>query len=272
MSGHRIRKPAVPVVRFPAWAGFPVAAAFSTRRGGVSTGPFATLNLGLHVGDIPARVLENRRRFCAALGVEARHMVCGEQLHTARVAVVGRAEMGCGALAADTALPATDALVTAAPGVPLVAFFADCVPLFLYDPVRHTAALVHAGWRGTAAGIGRETVRTLERRFNTAPADVHAVVGPSVGPCCYRVGPEVAAEFVRTFGADAGVVVRGDDGAPRVDLWRANRLVLTGAGLSPAHIHDTGLCTACHAGTFFSYRAARGHTGRLAALMMLEVK
>lgn len=259
------------MLRFPVFAEFPLTAAFSTRKGGVSGGPLGTLNLGLHVDDDPARVLENRRRFCAALGVDAGRIVCGEQVHGTRVAVVGRPETGRGALTGDTALPATDALVTNEPGVPLAAFFADCVPLLLYDPVRHAAGLAHAGWRGTVAGIGLETVRVMQRRFNVEPADLRAVIGPSIGPCCYRVGSEVAERFTRVFGADSGVVERGrDEGSPTVDLWQANRLVLRKAGLRPEHIETAGICTACHAADYFSYRAARGRTGRLAALMMLE--
>lgn len=263
-------EPGMPVVRFSIFSGYPVTAAFSTRWGGVSEGPFGTLNLGLHVGDVPSRVLENRRRFGAALGVDAGRFVCGEQVHGARVAVVGPGDIGRGARAAETALPATDALVTAAPGVPLAAFFADCVPLFFYDPVRHAAALAHAGRRGAVAGIGPETVGVMGRRFNVDPADIRAVIGPSVGPCCYRVGPAVADEFARVFGARSGVLKRTDDGAVSVDLWRANRLALVGAGLRPGRIETAGICTACRAGDYFSYRAAQGRTGRLGALMMLE--
>lgn len=258
------------MLRFPVFSGYPLTAAFSTRKGGVSEGPLAELNLGLHVDDDQGRVLENRRRFCAALGIDAGRIVCGEQVHGTRTAVVGLSEIGRGALTADTALPATDALVTADPGVPLAAFFADCVPLFLYDPVRHAAALAHAGWRGTVAGIGLETVRVMQRYCGVEPADVRAAIGPSIGPCCYRVGPEVAERFTRTFGADSGVLKEEDDGSLKADLWQANRLVLIRAGLRPEHIETAGICTACRAEDYFSYRASRGRTGRMAALMMLE--
>lgn len=244
-----------------------IIAGFTTRYGGCSEGPYATLNLGLHVGDEPRRVLANRARLGELLGYDPQRAVCGAQVHGTQVAVVGEKEAGRGATAADDALPGIDGLVTTTPGLPLLAFFADCVPVFLYDPVRRAAALVHAGWRGTAGHIAEAAVKVMKEECGCRPVDLWAVIGPSIGPCCYRVGSETAAGFgqgpLPYLEPDGG-------GAWRLDLWEANRRQLLAAGLLDARIHVAGLCTACHHQTFFSYRAGRGITGRMAGLVMLE--
>jgi len=261
---------ALPVFRFNVYQGHPVRAAFSTRSGGVSEGSLSTLNLGLHVGDDPNRVIENRHRFCGALGIDAETLVCGEQVHGNRVAVVGRSDLGRGALDRASAIPLTDALVTADPGVPLAAFFADCVPLLFYDPGQHVIGLAHAGWRGTENRIGLETVRMMQERFGVEPYRLLAAIGPSIGACCYPVGNEVRIRFAAAFGADAGILRQTVGEAWMLDLWAANRLVLLEAGLQPENIELAGVCTACHSTQYFSYRAHNGQTGRQAALITLE--
>lgn len=244
-----------------------IIAGFTTRHGGCSEGPYATLNLGLHVGDDPRRVLANRGRLGEILDYDPRKAVCGAQVHGTRVAVVGEKEAGRGAVSVEDALPGIDGLVTVTPGLPLLAFYADCVPLFLYDPVRRAAALVHAGWRGTAGHIAEAAVAVMKEKCGCRPGDLWAVVGPSIGPCCYRVGNETAA----AFGEDPVPYLEPADGGTwRLDLWEANRRQLLEAGLADGRIGVAGLCTACHRETFFSYRAGRGTTGRMAGLVMLE--
>ncbi|MBU4534005.1 MAG: peptidoglycan editing factor PgeF [Firmicutes bacterium] len=258
-----------PVFRFRIYEGHPIRAGFSTRSGGVSSGCFSTLNLGLHVGDEPNHVIENRHRFCTSLGVGAETLVCGEQVHGNRVAVVDRSDLGRGAFDKDTAIPLTDAMVTGQRGVSLAAFFADCVPLFFYDPERHVIGLAHAGWRGTESRIGLETVRVMEEQFGSAPQHLLAAFGPSIGACCYVVGDAVRTRFEAVFGPDSGILRRAGK-IWMLDLWAANRLVLLEAGLRPANIESAGVCTACNAGEFFSHRAHNGQTGRQAALITLE--
>jgi len=244
-----------------------VVAAFTTRHGGFSEGPYATLNLGLHVGDDPRRVLANREKLGEVLGYDPRKAVCGAQVHGTRVAAVGEKEAGRGAMSAEDALPGIDGLATATPGLPLLAFFADCVPLFLYDPARRAAALVHAGWRGTTGRIAAAAVTVMEKEYGCRPGDLWAVIGPSIGPCCYRVGDETAAAFQQEARPCLQPV---GDGTWRLDLWEANRRQLLEAGLAGGRIFLAGLCTACRSETFFSYRAGRGNTGRMAGLIMLE--
>jgi YfiH family protein len=211
------------------WSAPGVEVAFTTRRGGVSEGPFASLNLGRKLGDDPARVDENRRRVCAALGADPSRLALNYQRHTA---VVNRAEAG---RRGDTG----DALWTDEPGVPIAALGADCALIALArNGDRPAVAVVHAGWRGLLAGIAEAAVAAVGGRLA-------AVVGPAIGPCCYEVQEAVAGPFRARFGAD--VVKRG-----RLDLWTAAERALLDAGC--ASVERLDLCTACDPGRFFSYR------------------
>jgi len=230
-----------------------------TRVGGVSRGPYATLNLGHTVGDDLAAVEENHRRALGVLGLEPGRVVCPYQVHGAQVGVVGRAHLG-------TVQPATDALVTAVPAVPLLMRFGDCAPVLLFDRVRRVIAMAHAGWRGVVAGIVEATVQAMERRFGCRPADVWAGIGPTIGPCCYEVGRETAMEVQGA--CPPGVeVVRSTDGRIHLDLPGAVRAQLHTAGIE--RIEDSSLCTACRVDEFFSHRAEHGRTGRFGVVMEL---
>lgn len=245
-----------------------VRAVFTTRWGGVSEGPFGTLNLGLHVGDDVDRVRRNRRLVAAATGVPLESWVLAEQVHGAQVAVVGRKESGRGAESLETVIRQADGLVTAEPGIALVALFADCVPVYLVDPVRRAVALVHAGWKGTLGGISARAVVAMVETLGCRPEDLWAVIGPSIGPCCYEVKEQVVDFFRREFsGAEYLLQKSAGKESWYLDLWEANRVALLAAGLPPAQIAVAGLCTCCHPELFFSHRRDRGRTGRLAALV-----
>lgn len=168
--------------------------------------------------------------------------------------------------------PEADAIASADPGAVLAVQVADCVPLLMADRRRGVAAAVHAGWRGTAAGVVREAVETMRRRFATDPADLVAAVGPSIGPCCYEVGPELRDAF-RANGASDEQLARWFslvDGSWRLDLWLANVDQLTAAGLSGSQIHAARLCTRSHPHVFDSYRAHGANAGRMAALIKVN--
>jgi hypothetical protein len=166
--------------------------------------------------------------------------------------------------------PDADAVVSGTPGDVLAVQVADCVPLLLADPRTGAVAAVHAGWRGSAAGIAAATIETLAREFDVRPADLIAAVGPSIGACCYEVGPELVDAF-RESGASeeqlAHWFTRTQAGSLRLDLWAVNRDQLIGAGVPPAQIHTSGLCTQTHATVFDSYRAQGPNAGRMAALI-----
>jgi len=236
---------ALSLLTWPPLDAYGADAAVTARAGGVSSGPYATLNLSLSVGDEPARVLENRRRLAAALGARPGDFVFARQVHGAGVRIVGDADRGSGAFTLDDAIADTDALVTATPGVVLTILTADCVPIVLHDPVAGVLACVHAGWRGTVAGVPAAAVAAMTT-LGSRPPDVIAGLGPAVAPARYQVGPDVRAAVTRAFGPAAAAFIRPDPAAPGrwlLDLWAANRHVLRQAGLPDAHIHTTNLPT-----------------------------
>ena len=246
-----------------------VLAAVSARGGGVGEPPFDSLNLGLHVPDRTEHVLENRRRLCAALGIEPQALVVPQQVHGARVAQVGRADRGRGALDLASAVAETDGLITDEPGLALMAFSSDCPLILLYDPARPAIGLLHAGWRGTVARIAAHGVEKMKDAFGTRPDELIACTAPSVGPCCYEVRADViAAASQAGLPVERLVQRRGD--ATFFDLWRANEEQLVGAGLSRNRISLPAVCTACRPDLFFSLRVANGQTGRFAAVLMLR--
>ena len=279
------------LLTWPALDASGVDAAVTARGGGVSSGPYATLNLSLSVGDVSARVLENRRRLAAALRARPGDFVFARQVHGAGVRIVGDTDRGSGTVTLDDAIADTDALVTATPGVVLAILTADCVPIVLHDPVAGVLACVHAGWRGTVARVPAAAVAAMTT-LGSRPSDVIAGLGPAVAPARYQVGPDVHHAVTWAFGPAAAAFIRPDPAATPdrwlLDLWAANRHVLREAGLPDAQIHATTLTTgpldpntlsACPAdpnptdptshGYFFSDRAARP-CGRLALVARLR--
>jgi polyphenol oxidase len=259
---------AVSLLRWPALDASGADAAVTARAGGVSSGPYASLNLSFSVGDDPDRVLENRRRLAAAFGAEPADFVFARQVHGARVAVVGQAERGSGAFGPDDAISAADALVTTSRAVVLAILTADCVPIVLHDPRVGVLGCVHAGWRGTVAGVTAAAVAAM-RALGARPQDVVAGLGPAVDPARYQVGPDVHEAVSRAFGPGAACL-RPDPAAPGrwlLDLWSANRVALTRAGVPAGHIHVSPV--AAGGGRFFSDREARP-CGRLALVARLR--
>lgn len=243
---------------------------FTTRVGGVSTGSYDSLNTAFHVGDDDGNVLINRDLVCRALGINFRHLVAGRQVHGDEIRVVEECDKGRGALSEEEALPYTDALVTGLRDVPLSSYYADCVPIFLLDPVRKVAALAHAGWKGTVLRIGQKVVARMAAVYGTDPTDCLAGVGPSIGPCCYEVDEPVICRFRESHPDCQELAAAVSPGRWKLNLWEANRLNLLEAGLKPANIIAAGICTSCRNDMFFSYRAQAGKAGRMASLIMLK--
>jgi YfiH family protein len=223
----------------------PYRVAFSTRIGGVSDGPFASLNLGILTEDDPAAVVRNRTRLCDAVGADPDGATMAWQRHGPNVT---RADAR-GIVTPGTVYDHCDGLWSEEPGRAMLLLTADCMPIALAraEAERPGLAILHAGWRGLLAGIVGAGVRALGARR------LSAAIGPSIGPCCYEVGDEVAEPFREAFGDD---VVR--DG--RLDLWTAAERALRAAGVE--HVDRADLCTACHPERFFSHRRDHGRTGR----------
>ncbi len=218
--------------------------AFTTRRGGVSDGPYESLNLGLLTEDDPANVHENRRRVCTEVGAELARLAMNRQIHSSTVHR---------AVAGERARPG-DGLWTDEPGVPMLKVTADCVPIALARTNgTPTLAVLHAGRQGVLEGIVEAGVAALD-----GPAV--AVLGPGIGPCCYEVGDDIRVAYRARFGSD---VVRGR----KLDLWRACEIALNEAGVDDVERMD--LCTACNADEFFSHRRDRGLTGRQGVIAYL---
>lgn len=243
--------------------------AVTTRAGGVSPAPWDRLNMSWARPDPAENVVENRRRVCAALEIPIERLVQAGQVHAVEVRAVGEAHAGRGAADRPSVLPPADALITGTPDLYLLACFADCVPLLFFDPVRRAAGVAHAGWRGTVADIAGATVRALGASYASRPSDLRVAIGPSIGPCCYEIGDEVA-DAARRLPEPSELLHPGISGRLHFDLWQANRRLLLAAGVRPEHIDVRGLCTRHHADRFFSHRATGGETGRFAAIIGLR--
>lgn len=238
-----------------------VFVAFSERGGGVSRGPYASLNLASHVGDDPAAVRENRRLLLAAAGLEhvSPRLTMAEQVHGDTVSIIGADH-------AAAPVPATDALITREPDTPLLMCFADCVPVVLVwggqDGARRDRAVsvVHAGWRGALAGLPGIAARALADHMGGTPESLTAYVGPHIGSCHYQVQETILSHFVRTFDTFA----RAESGG--LDLGAVVSASLTDAGVDPCSIASLGTCTFEATDRFYSYRAEDGLTGRHGAL------
>ncbi len=228
-----------------------VRSAFSTRRGGVSPAPLG-MNLSFNVGDDPACVIENRSRFLACIGARPDQLALPRQIHSN---IVQHARSG-------GTYEACDALITSTPGVVLGVSVADCVPILLLDPRKGVVGAVHAGWRGTSAGIVQAAIGSMHSSFGTDPADILASVGPSASSCCYEVGEDVASLF-------AGDVVARREGNVFLDLKAANLRAMISSGIRPDHIEVSPFCTICDGSRFHSYRREGKRAGRMMGVITL---
>ena len=249
---QRVAKNGLAWYTFESFAGLSVIHGAFTRLGGVSRYPFASLNVGGHVGDDPAAVAANHRALCDALGADPTRIADARQVHGDRIARVS------GGGTHD----ATDALMTDVPGVLLLLRFADCVPVWLVDPEHPAIALTHAGWQGTAQRIAAKTVHAMVETFGSRPEALRAGLGPAIGPCCFEVGADVAAQLRAS--APEAVLANAD----HVDLWAVNAAQLRGEGV--AHIEVAHLCASCRTDEFYSHRREAGRTGRYAAVAGLN--
>jgi hypothetical protein len=232
-----------------------------TRHGGVSPAPFDSLNLSVSVADSRDKVYANRRRAYGLYGRDTDSVVHAHLVHGADVARVTRADDGGWQ-------PHIDGLITDEPGCALTMNYADCTPIFLYDPVRRAIGLGHAGWKGAIQDLPGALVRAMQAAFGSKPAELLAAIGPSIGPCCYEVGDPVVGQVRAQFANGHRLLHNNGGPRPHFDLPEANRQRLQDAGLR--QIEMSGLCTACRTDLFFSHRAEKGRTGRFGVMFMLS--
>ncbi len=237
--------------------------AFLGRTGGVSQPPYASLNTGLHVGDNPGDVAENRRLIRECFDIE--DLIIVTQVHSAEVIDIK-----------DKLPPETtraDAIITARPAIAIAVQTADCVPILFLDPTKKVIGVAHAGWRGTLDKIAEKTVAAMVKNYGAKPADIRAAIGPSIGPCCYEVSREIIDDFQDKLGYDLKDIAWASSDR-NLDLPTINKLQLEAAGLAPYNIDQTSICTACRSDLFFSHRleadsAAGLNTGRQLSLIMM---
>lgn len=252
----------VPFISLNAFAARGYLAAFSTRQGGVSEEPFASMNLGFSSGDLPENVIRNRRRFFGALGIDPSEVVVASQVHGNGVLRLTAEASGMGATSPGEGPGPADILLTDAARLFLFQIFADCVPIFLADSRRRAVAIAHAGWRGSAADVAGTAVRALGEAFGSAPGDLVAGIGPAIAPPCYPVGPEVGEAITATYPWAERYVKDG-----QADLRSVNAEALLRLGIPTAAIHIAPWCTRCETDLLFSYRRDGVRSGRMAGIV-----
>ena len=237
---------------------------FTTRLGGVSQGDLGALNLGIHRGDDPENVLKNYEILGAALGFDPKDAVLSHQTHTDLVLPVTDAHKGVGLFGPE--LPECDGLITNTPDVALVIFTADCTPILLQDPVTGAVGAVHAGWRGTAAGIAEKAVQAMQTHYGCDPKNICAAIGPHIGLCCFETGPEVPQAMLAALGpaAEPYIFPKGDKFF--VDLTAMNTLFLQRAGVN--NIQYSTECTKCAPHRYWSARVHGDNRGSQGAVIV----
>ncbi len=236
----------------------------STRLGGVSKGPYYSLNVASTIGDDKNAVMINRSRLYAAVGIEAETVAIAQLIHGTHIEVVTSRSQGA------TVVTGTDGLVTNVSNRALMITMADCAAVLFFDPKHRVIALAHAGWRGTAGRIVQKMVLTMNQVFECNPADILVGIGPSIGPCCYQVKQDVIDAFHLAFSQRAThYFVQTEDDTIHLDIRTAIRYQLLESGIRPEHLESSDFCTACHKDEFFSYRA-EGKTGRCAGIIVLH--
>ena len=244
-----------------------VSHGFSTRKGGVSQGPWASLNLRVDHEDDPTAVAENYRRFCALLGTDSARSVLSRQVHEATVRIVTADDCGKGLLRERDYT--ADALITNERNLPLFVFSADCGLLLLHDPVHQAIGAIHAGWRGCAAGLVEKTVAEMRRVYGSDPADLQVAIGPCIGQCCFETDSDVPEGMLTALGSDAEPYLARHGEKWHVDLAGLNRRWLLRAGVLPEQIDICDLCTACHPDLFWSHRKMGNQRGLQTAAIVL---
>ncbi|MBO4886985.1 MAG: peptidoglycan editing factor PgeF [Firmicutes bacterium] len=243
---------------------------FSTRRGGMSAGYLASMNLGFSRGDMAQTVYENYRRISFVSGIYPGDMVLSDQVHGEKILEVGPENRGEGLLKPKR-MKDVDGFITNRREVCLTTFHADCPAIFLLDPVKKAIGLAHSGWKGTVLEIGRHMVERMHEAYGCRPSDILAGISPSIGPCCFEVGEDVSGIFEAMFQdhVDEVVLPSAKPEKRQVDLWKANQLILEEAGLLRENITVTDLCTKCQTEYFYSHRRMGNERGTMAAFLEL---
>lgn len=235
-----------------------------TRKGGVSPKPWKSLNLGGLNGDSRENVIENRQKIFEAFERPVESIFDVWQVHSADVICAESPRL------LDAPHKKADAIVTNRPNITLFMRFADCVPVFFYDPEKKVVAIAHAGWQGTVKDIVGHTVRNMQDQYGCLPENIFAGIGPSIGPDHYEVNNDVIEHVQNVLGEQSKTVFQPKNGRYMLDLWKTNQILLERAGIK--NIEVAGICTACHMNDWYSHRGEHGITGRFGALLALKMR
>ncbi|WP_440586747.1 peptidoglycan editing factor PgeF [Wujia sp.] len=260
----------VPVLRYKIFDAYPeLVVGFSTRLGGVSKGYLGSMNLSFTRGDEEASVMENHRRFAQACGYDYTKLVFSDQVHKTNLRIVTKDDCGKG-IVRERDFSEIDGLITQEVGIPLMTFYADCVPLFLYDPVQRVIATAHSGWRGTVGRIGMVVVQKMQELYGSKPEDIICAIGPSICKACYEVSKDVA-DACGVYTEEQRKILLEDkgNGKYQLDLHQACYYNFTDAGVLSEHIALPDICTCCNPELLFSHRASGGRRGNLGGVIML---
>lgn len=269
-STKLVTKGEVTYVTFPLLQKEGLIHGFSTRLGGVSKGYFSSMNLSFQRGDREEDVRENYKRIGEAIGFSPENLVFSDQIHEDTIYSVTKDD--CGKGYTKELLKGNDGLVTNERQVPLVTFYADCVPIFFYDPVKEVIGMAHSGWRGTVKRIGCKMLSKMQTEYGSKVEDILVVIAPSICKDCYEISEDVANEFkkeMKEIPTELYLEEKGN-GKYQLDLWKVNEEMLLRAGVQREHLAVTDLCTCCNPELFFSHRASEGKRGNLAGFMMLS--
>lgn len=246
---------------------------FSTRIGGVSEGIFSSMNLSFTRGDKEEAVIENYRRMAQVLECNIEDFVCSDQTHTTNIRLVTSKDKGKGVVTPKD-YKDIDGLITNEPGIMLVTFYADCVPLYFLDTVNKAVGLAHSGWKGTVNHMGREMVKAMGETFGTKPEELIVAIGPSICQECYEISRDVAEQFMNAF-PDKNIqneilyeTIPGEK--YHLNLQCANAIIFEKSGIPKEQISVTDICTCCNPEYLFSHRASQGKRGNLAAFLGLR--
>ncbi|MGD9677897.1 MAG: peptidoglycan editing factor PgeF [Vulcanibacillus sp.] len=237
---------------------------FSTRDGGISKGNFSSMNLALHVEDKNQVVIANRQILCSVINFSFDAWTCAEQVHCNNIEIISEDSRGKGRYSQLDALPKTDGLITNIADILLTSYYADCVPLYFYDPVKSIIGLAHAGWKGTMLKIAQKMVDKFITLYNSNINDIRVVIGPAIGKCCYEVDAMVIEPLRLSMGTlSKDVVTDKGNGKFDLSLKGLNFLILEEAGVISKNIQISSLCTSCNTKLFYSHRKENGKTGRM---------
>lgn len=267
---QRVRAERRRIIDIPGMSEFPeLVQGFTTRFGGVSSGPFESLNLNFFRGDEPSRVLENFLLVSEDLGVALEDMVLSKQVHGCSILRVDDSHRGMG-IVRERSYGPVDGLTTDIPGIMLVTYYADCVPLYFYDPVKKAICLSHSGWRGTLLDMAGESVKAMKAYYNSRPEDIRVSMGPHIRSCCFEVGDDVAGMFFERFPWSEKSARRNEKGKWTLDMEDIISGSLLAHGIQRNNIFTCQICTRCEHDVFFSHRGSGGNTGTGAALLMIR--